>query len=513
MYKKIAWVSILVTVVIILSKISGFIRDVALAYAFGTSLESDSFVLAISVVGVFSILFMSTTIAFMPVYKLLSQKQDRTELNDFISNTYCSIGIITIILSIVGWNFSKIVVNIMAPGFSGESFVLASDLTKILMFSIPFTFFSTIGCQQLRGEDYFIAPAAIAIPLNTIITISLLYTSNDLGIEPVAWAYVIGTFIQFIWIWLLIKKKTTYKFRFLINLKNNGLQHVIVLTFPILLGNAIQTINTVVDKILASDLEAGSMAALSFSNKLAVFIIGIISLGAGNVCYAKMSELGANNKIDELRSFLKVTINLLNFFVVPATVGLIVLSEPIVQTVFEYGAFDVSSREMTAIALVFYSIGLVGYSLREMISRAFYSLQDSATPMINGIISVFVNIVGNIILVKIMGIGGLALATSISAIFGTILLLFSFRKRLGHIGGKEMICTFFKCLLAAGIMGIAVRCFYNILYRVCIVPVALVFCICSGIFIYGLIVFFLKIPEVELVKTWLTNKIRIVKVN
>lgn len=499
--KKIVWTTVIVTIVLLLSKVSGFLRDVALAYAYGTSAESDAYILALTVVGIFSILFTAMTIAFMPIYKMLTEKEDAVQLNGFLNNTYSIAGAVTIIVAVLGVFGAGVTVQLMAPGFESYGFDISCQVTRILMLSIPFTFFMTVQCQQLRGEGHFIAPAAVAIPLNFTLVITLILLTPIYGIAGAAWAYVMGSILQFVWLFWLIRKKCDYRFKPSFQWNDPGLRRVLILTFPILIGNAIQTINTMVDRMLASGLEEGSMAALNFSNKLAIFVIGIIGLGAGNICYAKMSELGAAGKLVELSVFLKRVVNLLNLIVVPATVGMMTLAAPIVQTVFEYGAFGVGSRQMTATALFFYALGLVGYSLREMITRAFYSIQDSKTPMINGAFSVVINIVGNIILVKVMGIGGLALSTSISAIVGTLLLLFSLRRKLGHIGGREMTATFLKCSFAAAIMGVVVHFLYNILFHIInIVPIALLISIFIGMCCYGVIILMMNVPEVELVK-------------
>lgn len=491
------------TGIVIFSKLLGFFRDIALAYAYGTSMESDAYILALTAVNIFAVFFTAMTLSFMPIYKSLLLCGGREKLESFLNNAYTVIGSVTVVFALAGCVFAGGLASGLAPGFGPDAHKLSRDLIQIMMMSIPFTFFAAFQGQQLRANDHFIVPSAVAVPLNLTLIISLIFCVPIWGVKGTAWAYVIGTILQFLWFGVEVRRKSGYRFRPSFHLDDQALRRIAILTLPILVGNAIQVINTTVDRMVASGLQPGSIAALNFSNKLALFVISIISLGAGNICYAKMSELGAAGKIGELTAYLRVTINLLNLIVVPAAAGMMVLAEPIVQTVFEYGSFGSNSSDMTATALFFYAIGLVGYSLREMITRAYYSIQDSHTPMLNGAAAVAVNIAGNIVLGRFMGIGGLALATSISAIFGTLLLLINLRRRLGRIGGREMTSTFIKCMISALVMSVSVRIVYKLLHAaIGIIPLALLISILIGAGIYAAMVFVLQIPEVELAKSF-----------
>lgn len=154
-------------------------------------------------------------------------------------------------------------------------------------------------------------------------------------------------------------------------------------------------------------------------------------------------------------------INLILLITVPATVGLIVLATPIVEIAFQRGAFDATATLMTSQALIFYSIGLVAMALRLLLTRVYYSLQDTKTPMVNGAISVAFNIVLNLILVKFMAHSGLALATSIATTITTLQLLYGLKNKIGLLGTKGCITTFIKTGLASGVMGVVAYLIYH----------------------------------------------------
>lgn len=501
---KIVKLTIAVTSIVIITKILGLCRDVALAFSFGTSAQTDAFVLALSITIIFEAFTKSVSLAFIPIYKNLEKEKIQNFLNTFYSISILLLFIITFILICS----ANLIVEILAPGFSIQTKALAIQILKIILLGLPLFFLVMFESQHLRAENYFIVPSYMSGILNLLLIFGFIYIAPIFGIISVAWVYLIALTIQFIFQYAVIKKMG-YGIRANFDFKDEAVHGIMVLTLPILFGNAIQTINAVVDRILASGLAEGSMTALNFSNKLALFVIGIISLGAGNVCYTKMSELGAKKNYIELIFFLRSVINILNIIVVPATVGMMVLSKPITKAVFEYGAFDSDSSQMTSIALFFYALGLVGYTSRDIITRAFYSLQDSRTPMINGAVAVIINVVLNLILVRVMGIGGLALATSISAMVGAILLLVSFQRKLGRVGGKEMCVTFFKACFSAGCMGAAVHYLYPMFYQATgILAVALFLDILCGIAVYGALILFMRIREVDFVIEYLKRKLK-----
>lgn len=497
---KIAQTTFVITLVLLISKFSGFLRDVALAYAYGTSIEADAFVLAQSVLSIFSyLLFVALGIAFIPIYSKLKLSENNSDLDAFVDSTYSVAGTIILIFCVLGIIGADLLVYLLAPGFSDEAHRLGVILTRILVPTIIFTFVSTIQGQQLRGNNIFMPSAFLAYPLNIILVFAFLFISPLWGIQGVAIAFIIGTILQILMLYPFVKK-LGYRFHYKFDIHNDGLHKILALTLPIMIGNTIQTIDILINRILASGLTEGSMAALNYSNKLAIFLVGVVSLGAGTVCYTKMSELSASNKNDEFKRFLKNIINLLNLIVVPATIGMMVLHIPITKFVFEYGAFDSSSSEMTSVTLWFYSMGLVGFVLRDIITRAFFALNDAKTPMMNGGIAVGIGITFNFILVGHLGVGGLALATSISGIAGTLLLLVSLRKKLGPMGLREISITFLKTGIASAVMGVSVHYLYfMIYYRTEILSFALLLSVLCGILIYCFLIFFMKIKEVVFV--------------
>ena len=269
------------------------------------------------------------------------------------------------------------------------------------------------------------------------------------------------------------------------------------IALPVILGASVNQINVLVDRTLASGLAIGGISALNYANRIDGFVQGMVVASISTVMYPMNSKMAAEGNIKGLKSSVSEAINLINLLVIPATVGAMLFAEPIVNLLFGRGAFDLEALTMTTSALFFYSIGMLGYGLRQIISRAFYSMQDTKTPVINASIAVVINIILNLVLSRFLGIGGLALATSISALICTGLLFISFRKKMGAFGLKDMVISGIKIISASLVMGMVARLTNQLLQKYVSADLALLVAIGIGAGIYFVMILFMKIKEVD----------------
>ena len=196
----------------------------------------------------------------------------------------------------------------------------------------------------------------------------------------------------------------------------------------------------------------------------------------------------------------------------PVSIGSIVLSRPIVKLLFERGEFDTRATSMTVIALIMYSLGMVAFGLRDILSKVFYALQDTKTPMINGATAMSMNIVLNIILVRYLKIAGLALATSISAIICIFLLFGSLKKKIGYFGQDKIIKTTIKSILSAVVMGIITYFAYDMVSNLLGLGfikevISLVVSVGIGAITYAILVVVLKVDEVSIITSMMKKKL------
>ena len=354
----------------------------------------------------------------------------------------------------------------------------------------------------LQSEERFTSSAAIGFPFNFVYISFLLFLSSKFGIKGLMMAAVIAVGSQFL-IQIPEAQSSGYRYMFKFDLKDKYITKVILLSLPVLVGVAINDLNAIVDRTLASSLISGSISALNYANKLNGLILGVFISAITTVIFPLLSKKSTSDNIPGMKKIMSYGIKLILLITVPATVGLIVLAAPIVEIAFQRGAFDATATLMTSQALTFYSIGLVAMALNLLLTRVYYSLQDTKSPMVYGATSVVFNIVLNLILVKYMAHGGLALATTIA----TFLLLYGLKKKIGSLGTKAYINTFLKTGLASGVMGVVAYLIYHGMYGVLGVLgvsklynlISLSLAVGVGVVVYIILCYVFKVEEVRMV--------------
>ena len=298
--------------------------------------------------------------------------------------------------------------------------------------------------------------------------------------------------------------KEGYRYRPKINLKDPVMKDMMILILPVVIGVGANQINSIVDKSLASLLGTEVVASFSYAIKLYEFVQALFITSILAVIYPRLSSMIVSDRMDSFLNSLKKTMNVIIVALVPIIVGCIVLSRQIVEVLFQRNAFTSKDTTMTASILWIYVIGILAFALRDVLTRGFYSMEDSKTPMINSIISIVFNISLNLILVKPLGYKGLAIATAVSAYIGLLLFNRSMRKKIEGYSSRDNYIVFLKSLFAALIMGLGVKLVYGIvasslvgglLFKL----IALASAVGVGVIVYALIMHFLRVEEYEMI--------------
>lgn len=443
----------IVVIISIISKILGYGRDMTLAAYFGASGPTDAYTIAFQIPGVlFASVGASVTTVFIPVLSgYLARREKENYLQ--VSNTVLHLIALSLgLLALAGFWAAPWLVRLIAPGFTGEQYTLTVQLTRIMLPGIIFMGLSGWAKGVLEANKHFTAPAAIGLPFNVVVIGAIILLSARWGIAGVAAATVLAILGQVL-IQVPVLPRVGYHYRPVIDLAQPGIRQIGILLVPVLLGTGAGQLNAFVDKMLASGLEEGSVAALNFAMKLNLLPMSIFGVAIFTVLFPSLSEQAAMKDYTRFQRHLVEALNLTSFILIPMMVGMVLLAEDVVRLALERGAFDARDTAMTAFALTFYGLGLTVIGLRELLNRAFWALQDTATPMWIGAAAVGVNIGLNLVLVRVMGIGGLALATSVAAGVGVVLLLWGLRRKLGHIGGRAILVGHARSGLAALVMG------------------------------------------------------------
>lgn len=283
------------------------------------------------------------------------------------------------------------------------------------------------------------------------------------------------------------------------------------LVLPVFIGSSVMSLNSFVDRYLASYLQEGSISALNYADKLNGLVYGIFSASISAVIYPYLSRFFSSSQQEEFKKYLILSINSLILIMIPITFGVFILSNEIVQVVYERGAFNRKSTYLTSGALMFFSLGYLGYAVRDILSRTFYSIQDTLTPMKNGIFAVAVNIILNVILVRFLQHRGLALGTSIVAYVSVFLLLRSLIEKIGKIDLKNSLVVLLKAIFASVCMLIAIiltKKFVYITtpYLFLTRTINLAIQIFVGVVSYSIVIYSLKVNEIK----WLFENSKLV---
>lgn len=444
----------------LLSRILGFFRDMVIANFFGAGMAADAFFVAFRIPNLWRRLVGegSLTISFIPVYTEYLTQRSEEETRKVTHVAFTIAGVILLILTVLGILFSPILIRIVAPGFIQipEKFELTVTLNKIIF---PYLFFMGLFalCMGiLNSYRHFFAPAIAPIFLNIsiIVSVFLFYHTFNVPVMTLALGVLAGGVIQFLFqIPFLWKKRITFRFNF--DFRNPAIKRIGLLMVPGLIGTGLYQINTFIDMIFASFLPSGSVSYLFFADRLMEFPLGIFAIAIGMASLPSFSGLASQGKMEELKETLSFTFRLVSFISVPAMVGLIALKTPIVNLLFQRGLFDYTATEKTAFALLFYSVGLWAIAGSRIIAPAFYSLQDTWTPMKIALICLGANVIFRAVLIFPLTHGGLALATSLSSTLNLILLFRKLGPKLGGIDIRKNIQSLLRIFLCSLPMGLA----------------------------------------------------------
>ena len=418
----------------LLSRILGLVRDVVFARFFGASLVMDAFLVANRIPNMLRRFFAEGAFSqgFVPVMARYRERHDHEDAREFVDAVAGTFGLILFLVTLVGVVAAPLLVAIVAPGFVGEDgrFDLA---TLMLRFTFPYLFFVSLTAFAggiLNTYGRFAVPAFTPVILNIVLIAAAIWLSPQLEEPGMALAYAV--FVAGI-CQLLFQVPFLVRIRALPRPKwapaHEGVRRAAKLMLPAIFGSSVAQINVLLGGIIASMLGVGKISLLYYSDRLMEFPLGLFGIALATVTLPYLSRQAANEAHDEFLQTLDWSMKLVLLIAVPAAIGLIVLADPLVATIFyggEFSAFDVS---MTGLALQAFAIGLVGFSFVKILAPAYFAREDTRTPVKYGLIALAVNLILSVALAwYLTRIGhpgphaGLALAISVAALLNALLL-------------------------------------------------------------------------------------------
>ncbi|MDQ0881521.1 murein biosynthesis integral membrane protein MurJ [Peribacillus sp. V2I11] len=410
----------LVTIIAAIGKVLGFGRESIIAAYFGASSMADVFFVASLIPTIlFTALGSGLQAGVIPIY--LEKKADNPlKADEFISVLGSFFMLVAGVMTIACMVFIKPLVMLTAPGFSDSELALTESLTRIMLPSLLFFTLSYMATGILNANKRFILPALTSTAQNTVIIAATVLFAAPFGIEGLAWGFVFGAASQFLIQYPSLKK---YGIRPIVSFLPHKRQIVQTLFtfYPIIIAALAIQLNSVVDRIIATSLETGSVSALNYANRLLWLPLSIVLTPLITVLYPSIVE----RALIGYQSFLNLTLKGLKsllFLAIPFMVVMLISGKSLITLAFQRGAFDASATEMTYRAFIFYSACLPFFALRDYLMNSFYALKKTKVAMYSCLIGVLLNVLLSWVLSRYLGVGGIALASGISMLLQSLYL-------------------------------------------------------------------------------------------
>lgn len=446
----------LVMAVTLIGKVLGLYRDRLLAVRYSTGPAANAFFTASRIPRVFFDAVFASAIAacFIPVFSEYLEKKGKKDALRFAGSFLTAVVLLTGALTLAGMAFPGPFVALFADYSDPQTEALAVSLTRVMFPTVLFSgvAFSLVGV--LQAQYHFTAPALMSAVSNLVIIAYFLTLDGRLGIYGLAGAYLLGWFLQGA-ILLPPLRALDSPLRPGLEFKSEGMKKVLLLMGPVMVSTWVQPITLAINSRFGSRLyEGAGVSALEYSSNLYLVIAGVFVLSVTNVVFPRLSRLTAGGQEGDFQSTVRQTIRLTLFFVLPMSAGLAAVARPLISLIYGGGRFDAFAVDITASALGWMSLGMAGYALQNILSRAYFARQRGGVPLLAGGASILLNIALCRLLVDRLSVAGLALASAVSATGYALLLLLPLQRGGGRILDGSDLAGLAKMALAAAVMGL-----------------------------------------------------------
>lgn len=458
-------ITIALIVMLMIGKLLGLFRDSYIASVYGSSSMTDVFFLVNTTITLMAgLISQAINTCAIPILSEIKADPNRDKLN-YVNNLLHVISACSVILIICILIFINPITSLLAPGFDDTQLILMKQLIYI---GLPcLIFYSIVGVRRayLQSEGSFVESGITDLVLNITYVLALIFISEKYGIYVLMISALAATIVQAV-VQRIFMVRSDYKYHFVFNIKAPEMLKTLALIWPVFFSSCISDINKLIDKALASTLTAGALSSLTYSSKINTLFLGIFITAVTTVIFPLFSKAAtANDNNKTFKSLICHGINTVLAVAVPSAIALMSVGILVVQILYQRGSFTMDNTRMVNDALFYYAMALPGMSVRLVSVKAFYSMQDTKTPVINGSICIAVNVVLNIVLKQIMGYTGLALATAIASNLLAIVLLITLYKKVNGYDARFVLITFAKILVSSIVMGVCAFALYQLVFQ------------------------------------------------
>lgn len=416
--KKLAQASIGVSLIMVLAHLVSFVKEAIIAKYFGVSFMVDAYTIAIQVpVLLFSFVSVAIQSIVVPVYSDILYNEGEKKAKGYVNHLISLLFLGSIVLVLVGEVFSGGLVYLFAPGFDDATHQLSTQLLRICFPSIIMAIIGQVLVAVLNVHKSFVLPSFAVFFMNVTMIIAIILLHAELGIASACIGQLIGDVLRVLFIIFIARKYYHYSYDF--NIHDESVKRTLKLSVPVFWSISVAEVNAIVNRIVGSMLIVGSISAITYANKINTVLMQLFVSAIATVVYPLYAESSAKGDITQLNSRINLTLSAYALFVVPLMFGVFVFKKELIEAAFARGAFDTSAVDLTSSLLGLYAIGMLFMSIRTPITNVYYSLKDTKTPAINASIGAVLNIFLNIALAFFGGVKGIAIATSVTAMYIT----------------------------------------------------------------------------------------------
>lgn len=459
--EKTAKTTLMLTLVIFLSKAFGFVRESIIAAYFGTGMEADAYTASYGTYYVPILLFGSCiSSTLIPMYVDLRSNRGPEQANRLASNALNLFAAFGLIVAAAMFLFADPILSLLYHGFDVEKHALTVELMRIMLPGLGFAIAALVLLNILNAQERFTAAQLTGFPLSVCTICGAVFFSKTYGVQALAWGVFLTGLLQVV-IQLPALKKS-YRYQWVFDPADPMIKKMLILAVPAILSMSATEINSLVDKSMASSLGTGSLSAMNYAFRLVAFVQGILVVPLMTVMFSRMSKRAAYKDKQGVVKLFRECSEVICAIVLPVTIIAAVLSRGVIRFAFMRGEFNENSLILTSGVFAMYILGELFFGIRDLLNRVFHSMQDTKTPMSVALFMVIINIILNLIFKEIWGLNGLALSTTVSGVISCGLLLWMLRKKAGQIGMKASIieyCRIGAASLVAGAFCLVLRSF------------------------------------------------------
>lgn len=436
--KNILNMALWLTIITAIVKMISFLREIVVSAYFGTSLQSDAYSFSFNLINVVFLLISTYLVTtYGPAFIKMREEKNLNKSIKFTNNIINTIAIISFCITLIGIIFAPIIVKVIAPTYEGSQLELNIIVLRMMFLMLPFISIAAVFSSFLNAQNSYFGPQLVWLPGSLLIIFSCFIMGSKYGIGSIVFATVIGSIMQ-----ILIQlpwSRKYFKYKFYFNLKDEELKYTFKLALPAFLGTFFGSISIVVDRFLISNLTVGSMSALDFASKLNALLISLLLVPITTILFTQIAENISKKQFESVNNMLNQSIQIVCFLLFPIVVTSYFIPFDIVEVVYERGEFDRNATNLTGEAFKYLILGLLSQGIFNIIANFFYAIQKTRIPMICGSIGIVFNIIFSIIFSKTMGIGGIALGTSLGFLIALLLIIVALKREAIYISIKNSI--------------------------------------------------------------------------